>query len=140
MIEKEWSIADMNIRKKCGLLAMALVVATSLSACGQEESYDIAPSGSWTDGTYTEQVRGYHGDFSLKVVIEGGKLADIQVGDNEETPDRGGVAIKEMPKAMIKQQTYDVDGISGATKTAEALRQGVGEALEKASASDARKN
>ena len=52
---------------------------------------------------------------------------------NDETPDRGGKAIKKMPDAMIEAQSYDVDGISGATRTSDGIKDAVARALEDAS-------
>lgn len=105
-----------------------------LSACGADEpSYQIAAPGNWTDGTYTQSGKGYRGNLSVTVTIEGGKMTDIEIGKNEETPDRGGKAIEKMPKAMIEAQSHDVDGISGATRTSDGLKDAVARALEDAS-------
>lgn len=46
---------------------------------------------------------------------------------------RGGYAMSEIPPVMIKKQTYEVDGVSGATITSEAIKKAVKECLEDAS-------
>lgn len=112
-----------------------VLILPIVSACGSnnEASYNIAQPGEWTDGTYTQSAKGYRGDFPVTVTIEEGKMTDITVGKNDETPDRGGKAIKEMPEAMIAAQTHEVDGISSATRTSDGLKDAVARVLEDAS-------
>ncbi len=123
------------MKKTLSLLLITLCLF-SMSGCGapKERSYNIAPSGEWQDGTYTITTKGFKSNFDVTTTISDGKLASVEVGDNKETASRGGRAIKTMPDEMIEEQTYDVDIVSGATRTSTALRTAVGEALEKASA------
>ena len=110
------------------------VFAIVLNACGKTETnYNISASGSWKDGTYTETAKGKKGDFDVTVIISDGKISDIQIGDNEETPDLGGKAIAELPAEMIKGQTYEADAISGATITSNGMKDAVARCLEQAS-------
>ncbi len=109
-----------------------------LGGCGasdteQKKSYEIAEAGTWTDGTYTETANGKNGDFEVTVIIEGGNIASISVGDNEETPDKGGVAIAQLPEEMVGAQSYDVDAVTGATITSNGIKDAVARCLEKAS-------
>ena len=110
------------------------VFAIVLAACGKTETnYNIGDSGSWKDGIYTETAKGKKGDFDVTVIISDGKISDIQIGDNEETPDLGGKAIAELPAEMIKGQTYEADAISGATITSNGMKDAVARCLEQAS-------
>ena len=112
-----------------------LLVPVFVGCSGQEEkSYTIAEPGSWRDGTYTAQADGYNGSFSVSVAISDGHISAIDADSHNETPDRGGVAIETMIPSMIDGQTYDVDATSGATNTADALRDAVARCLEEASA------
>lgn len=106
-----------------------------LNGCGNttETSYNISDSGQWNDGTYTETVNGKKGSFEVSVTIKDGTILDISVGENQETLDKGGVVIEQLPEQMIENQTYDVDAISGATVTSDALKEAVARCLEQAS-------
>ena len=105
-----------------------------LTACGKTETnYNISDSGSWKNGTYTETAKGKKGTFVVTVNISDGKISDIQIGDNNETPDLGGVAITKLPTEMLKKQTYEVDAISGATITSNGIKDAVARCLEQAS-------
>ena len=108
--------------------------AIVLTACGKTETnYNINDSGSWKNGNYTETVKGKKGKFDVTVIISDGKISDIQIGDNKETPDLGGKAIDELPAEMIKRQTYEVDAVSGATITSNGIKDAVARCLEQAS-------
>ena len=105
-----------------------------LTTCGKTETnYNISDSGSWKNGTYTETAKGKKGTFVVTVNISDGKISDIQIGDNNETPDLGGVAITKLPTEMLKKQTYEVDAISGATITSNGIKDAVARCLEQAS-------
>ncbi len=108
--------------------------AVVLTACGKTETnYNISASGSWKDGTYTETAKGKNGHFDVTVIISDGKISDIQIGDNKETPDLGGMAINNLPTEMITEQTYDVDALSGATITSNGIKDAVARCLGQAS-------
>ena len=76
------------------LLAFLLVPVFAGCSGQEERSYTIAEPGSWRDGTYTAQADGYNGSFSVSVTISGGHISAIDADGHNETPDRGGVAIK----------------------------------------------
>lgn len=101
-----------------------------LIGCGAPTKESV-PS-SFKDGTYTETASGKNGKFDVTVTIEDGKITDIVVGKNKETPSRGGTAIAKLPQKMIDEQTYAVDGISGATITSNGLKNAVKSILQKA--------
>lgn len=106
----------------------------ALTGCGTtKSSYSITAAGTWTDGTYTEAAKGKNGTFDVTMTITDGKITDIQTGANNETSDIGGKAISDLPPEMLKEQTYDVDVISGATITSNAIKNAVAKCLEHAS-------
>lgn len=108
--------------------------AIVLTACGKTETnYNINDSASWKNGNYTETAKGKKGNFDVTVIISDGKISDIQIGDNKETPDLGGKAIDELPAEMIKRQTYEVDAVAGATITSNGIKDAVARCLEQAS-------
>ena len=87
---------------------------------------------AWADGTYTEVATGKEGDFEVTVVIQGGCIASVTVGENQEAPDKGGVAIAQLPDKIVAAQSYEVDVVSGATVTSTGIKDDVAKALEKA--------
>ena len=123
---------------------MLLALLAGVSGCGDKEaatpyavpSYhyeDYKIGDTLKDGEYKEVAQGRNGDFEVTVTIKEGKITKVMVGDNQETEDVGGVALKELAQKIVEEQTPNVDKVSGATISSFAIRDAVSRALEKAS-------
>lgn len=111
--------------KKIGIVMLSLIM------CGCSSAPDSdAKNNKYKDGTYESTAQGYGGDFQIETTLNDDKIKDIVVKDNNETPSIGGVAIEQMIEKMKEKNTYDVDSISGATKTSQAVKAAVKSALE----------
>lgn len=117
------------------IVAVCFLVLAGCGASGKDEkaAYEIGEAGTWTDGTYLESATGKNSNFEVTVVIQDGNIASVTIGDNEETPDRGGVAIAQLPDEIVKAQSYEVDAVSGATITSDGIKDAVARCLEQAS-------
>jgi len=81
------------------------------------------------DGEYRDKALGYAGDIDVTVVIREGKIADIRLKHEEKIDQNACVLI---PQRIIAAQSLQVDGISGATVTKDAIVHGVYRSLRKA--------
>ncbi|XZL28813.1 FMN-binding protein [Clostridium perfringens] len=83
------------------------------------------------DGTYLGTSKGYGGDIKVKVTIENGKIKNIEVVSHSETPNyyENG---KQIIDSIIKENSINVDAISGATLTSNGIKNAVKDALSKA--------
>ena len=95
--------------KKLMLFAMAIL----LCGCSGNTKKEETKKTVYKDGTYTTTATGYGGEFQVETTIKNDKVVDIVVKEHNETK-------------------YDVDTISGATKTSQALKDAVKNAYEKA--------
>lgn len=66
----------------------------------------------------------------VRVTAEGKKIVNIETLQQKETPNLGGKAIPVLTKEMLKQQTTDVDAVSGASTTSAAFKEAVQMALK----------
>ena len=67
-------------------------------------------------------VRGFGGEVSVSLEVdESGKVIQAAAVGESETAGIGSNAIEQMPKAMVEAGTIDVEGISGATVTSQAV-------------------
>ena len=99
-----------------------LVLVFLLGACS---------SGNYLDGVYTEKASGNGGKMTVQVTIQKGKIKEIAVLENNETP--GMLASVEgtlLPRIIDKQGTQDVDTVSGASNTSKAVLKAVSSILE----------
>ncbi len=83
------------------------------------------------DGAYTGRALGYSDkkDMEVAVTIRAGKIANVTV-DHEEKIDLN--ATKIIPLRIIEKQSLQVDGVTGATITSQAIVEGAFQALKKA--------
>jgi uncharacterized protein with FMN-binding domain len=81
------------------------------------------------DGQYRVKALGYASDIQVTVSIRSGRIADIQI-KHEEKIDQNACVI--IPQRIIEQQSLQVDGITGATVTKDAIVDGVYRALRQA--------
>ena len=92
-------------------------------------SLDSLADATLKDGVYREQALGYSGDIKLTVKIQSGRIADVDIQHQEKIEQN---ACKLIPERIIEEQSLRVDGISGATVTADAILAGTLRALKKA--------
>jgi len=69
------------------------------------------------------------GDLYVKVTMEGDKIANVEVVEHKETEGISEPAIEQVPKAIVAAGSTEVDGVSGATVTSDAIKEAVGDAL-----------
>ena len=83
------------------------------------------------DGEYEGTADGYGGPITVRITIKDGKLTDIVIVSHSETPeyfDKANAVINE----ILKSGSVNVDAVSGATITSNAIKKAVAEALLKA--------
>ena len=84
---------------------------------------------SVTAKTQKVTIPGFGGDIELEVIADEEKLYAVNVLSNSETQGIGSKAIEALPALMVEQQSFNVDGIAGATVSSTALRTGVEQAI-----------
>lgn len=120
------------------LLSGALML--SLAACGAPAgegtpSPSITPSasapaqGAFTDGTYTGSANGNNGPIEVSVTVENGNITDVTIVSHEETAGISDPALEDIPKAIVEQQSTQVDAVAGATMTSNGIMAAVENAL-----------
>ena len=91
---------------------------------------------AYQDGVYPVEVSGFGGPMEVEVVIEGGIIADVTILAHKETPGISDEALTLMPKRIAEAGSYEVDLVSGATVTSEAIASAVKLALAQAELTD----
>ena len=89
-------------------LAAAALIFSGCSAKPQEKPAD----GAMTAGTYTAASSGYAGEMEVSVTVDEEKILTIEIGENNETPSVGGMAIEQLPGQIIDAQSIALDGVS----------------------------
>ncbi len=91
---------------------------------------------AYKDGTYTGAVtRTNKGDFQVSVVVQGGKIANVNVllqPDEEFSQSINKTALPKYVEEAIEAQSSDIALISGASETFEGFKGSLQDALNKA--------
>ncbi len=72
---------------------------------------------------------GIGGEVKVKVKVSDGKIIDVEILEQNETPEIGGRAFEGLVNQVIGGNTAEIDGVSGATITSSAFRNAVADAL-----------
>jgi uncharacterized protein with FMN-binding domain len=105
---------------------------------GQERGVQLSGlsrslTGELADGIYEGSARGHRGNIHLRVHIERGSIAQIDIIDSNEDPFVGGAAMEELLELALIYNTADLDAVSGATESSEGFLAALADALEQCS-------
>lgn len=96
----------------------------------EEEEEEVEVSDNvYEDGTYEVTVDAHNGPLTVEVVVEEGTISSVEVLEHEETEGLADPAIEDVPAAIVASNATEVDTVSGATVTSEAIIAAVNEAL-----------
>lgn len=111
------------------LLAVCLSALMLLSGCSSSQTSSTTTS---EPATYTATAKGYHGDITLEVTVDGDTISDIVVVEENETEGIGKDALPQLVEKALETNSINFDGVSGATVTSEAFFTAMEDALTQA--------
>lgn len=107
---------------------LTILVTASIFAGGY-----LMLSGDETTGlTYEGIAQGFAGEVKAVVTMENGEMTQVLVTHENETQGYGTVAVDELPSIILDAGNTNVDTISGATVTSNAILEAVDIALSEA--------
>lgn len=126
---------SMGVKRVFGMLLSMLLVLSVLSGCKSEPvaETDNNNSSSVKAGTYTATEDSFGGELSVSVVVESdGSVSGVEVNAENDTPTVGGEAAPKLADKIVETQSLNLDVVSGASVTSNALLTAVGAALAEA--------
>ncbi len=121
----------MKLASPVAVAAIALAVFLVAALGGQEQPSSAADSGGagvLHDGTFSGSGTGYAGPVEVSIVVEGGVITEIKLGDNNEDAPYLSDAVKLFDD-VLEQQTYAVDSVTGATSSSVGLKSAIKKAM-----------
>ena len=94
----------------------------------KEVKKDLKLPTSYPDGEFFGKAEGYSGEIEVRVVVKQGKIVELQVVHQTETPGYYENGLKVVD-SILKKGTLEVDTISGATITSQAILEATAKAL-----------
>lgn len=98
----------------------------------QDTGEEVDENIVYKDGTYEGAGKGYHGEIKAEVTVSEGKISDVEILEQSETETIYESAEEPVIKSIIESNSYNVDTVSGATKSSRGIMAAVKDALEKA--------
>lgn len=89
-------------------------------------------SALYTPGTYTGVGGGMNGDVSVTMTFDENNIVDIVINADGETPSIGGAAAQELMQQVFCAQGANIDGVSGATITSDAVKEAAAKCISQA--------
>ncbi|NLB33486.1 MAG: FMN-binding protein [Tissierellia bacterium] len=87
-------------------------------------------SSSSESQTLTGTAEGFGGDVTVTVVVSGDDIVSVEAVGADETEGIGTMAIDELPSLIAEADSVEIDGVSGATYTSDAVKAAVKSALK----------
>ncbi len=114
----------------------AFMAAVLLAGCGTTSASTDTGTASegGVSGTYSATAEGFGGEVTVTLTLEDGKLTAVEAVGENETAEVGGRALELMPSSMVAANSVEVDGVSGATFTSNAILEAASAALEESGA------
>lgn len=103
-------------------LFVLVALSLAMGACGAR--------GKYVDGAYSGSAEGVHGQIAVKVTVKGGKICAVDVVSQEEAAGVADLAFQRIPAAIVKQQTTEVEAVTGASTSSKAIMAAAADALK----------
>lgn len=116
-------------RKSSKLVLFLLVISMILVGCKSDPK---TTDQVYKPGEYPVSAQGFGGEVNMLVSFDEKSITGINVLENNETEGIGGNALIELPKKIVDGQTLNVDLITGATITSNAIIEAVSKAVVEA--------
>ena len=113
----------------CGVLLLAVGVGTGISSHAAKTAGVRNSQIPATASTMVGTAEGRNGDITVQVKADAEKIYQIKILSEKETSGIGSHAIRNIPKAIFNANSLQVDSVSGATITSDAIKNAVSNAL-----------
>ena len=127
-------ISRKGFLKVAAAAAMSGVTASALAACNAGSSSSTAASTGeaiYTPGTYTGTATGI-GEVKVTMTFSETAITEVVIDASNETESIGGVAAPTLQEAIMAAQGTEIDNISGATITTNAVKKAAASCIEQA--------
>ena len=127
-------ISRKGFLKVAAAAAMSGVTASALAACNAGSSSSTAASTGeaiYTPGTYTGTATGI-GEVKVTMTFSETAITDVVIDASNETESIGGVAAPTLKDALMAAQSAEIDNVSGATITTNAVKKAAASCIEQA--------
>ncbi len=128
MSNKQVSRRDF-LKGAMGAVGIAALSSVPLMASAEE-------SAQYTPGTYTASAEGINGPVSVTMTFDSSSITEVVIDASGETEAIGGAAAETLVSQIMEGQTAEIDGVSGATITSNAVKKAATQCIAQAKGLD----
>ena len=117
---------------------LSLLMVVSLAACSSTGSTTTSDTptnneSTVTDGEYTASATGFgNGEVSVTLTVEDGQITNAVVDTTSQSEGYGADAAEGLASQIVEKQSFELDVVSGATVTRDAVSDATKAAMEQA--------
>lgn len=104
---------------------LAGILSLSLVACGGSSKGGDAKTG-------TGKATGYGGDVTVTITVQDSKITKCEIVGDGETENVGKAALPDLEKQVVEANGAEIEGVSGASVTSEAVKEATKAAMAEA--------
>ena len=116
--------------------AVTAAGAAGIAALGVAPAMADGEAAQYIPGTYTGTGVGVNGPVSVTLTVSETAITEVVIDASGETATIGGAAAPQLVEQVMAAQAAEIDGVSGATMTSNAVRKAVAAALAEARGAD----
>ncbi len=115
-----------------GLVGCAATADKAVDATTAAPETTTAAETKAVGETFTGSSVGMQGTVTVEMTVEDGKITNVVLTENHETPGLADVAVERIPAQIVEHQTTDLDAVTGATLASYAIMRAASNAAEAA--------
>ena len=120
-----------SMKKKLSLIMLMLITTIALVGCGGSTK-PTESAGIFKPGTYTATTEAYKGEMKVEVEFDKDKILAIKVLEHVDTEGLADNAFNDTIEKILEAQSSEVETVTGATESSNALMKAVQDAIDQA--------
>lgn len=116
--------------------SLATAAGVALFGAGLSSKAEKAAAGMYTPGTYSATARGMESEVTVAMTFDADAITDVKIDVTKETAGIGASIGETMEKAILDAQGYEIDAVTGASVTSEAIRKAAAACIAQATGSE----
>ena len=123
--------------KRIIALIMAVGIISTSVGCSKSNDNGVSTGNKgYTAGTYVGKATGNGGEIKVEVTVADGKISDVKVLEHSETKGLGDSAMETIGEVIKNTNSTNIETVSGATVSSNAMMEAVKDALRQAGGTD----
>ena len=125
-----------SAKRIIALIMAAGIISTSVGCSKSNDNGVSTGNKGYTAGTYVGKATGNGGEIKVEVTVADGKISDVKVLEHSETKGLGDSAMETIGEVIKNTNSTNVETVSGATVSSNAMMEAVKDALRQAGGTD----